>query len=118
MLNRQISAKKAWARLSERAESGEKFGFIACLGLLYKAGILTGAQVVEQLEASHISREDLAKFDAQRANSAESGQVRCAEWLGRVQEAGESPENHTSRDATASPAPCAREDVRLLPLRP
>ena len=61
-MNRRLSAKRAWARLSERAECAEKFGFIACLGLLYKAGRLTRAQVVERLNESHITRADLTRF--------------------------------------------------------
>jgi hypothetical protein len=59
---RHISAKKSWARLQERAEHGEKFGFIACLGLLYKSGQLTRQQVLERLNEAHITREDLQKF--------------------------------------------------------
>ncbi len=59
---RHVSAKKAWARLSDRAERGEKFGFIACLGVLYKAGSLTRSQVVEHFNRAHITREDLQKF--------------------------------------------------------
>lgn len=62
---KQVSAKKAWAALSERARLGEKFGFIACLGLLYKSGRLTKAQVLEYLNQERISREDLRKFRAQ-----------------------------------------------------
>jgi hypothetical protein len=89
MLNRQISAKKAWARLSERAECGEKFGFIACLGLLYKGGILTRAQVVAELNSARITRDDLRKFDAQRRDPAQSGQV-CSAKL-PVNEARTSP---------------------------
>jgi hypothetical protein len=61
-MSRQVSAKRAWARLSERAECGEKFGFIGCLALLYKCGILTRPQVVEKLNESRISRADLEKF--------------------------------------------------------
>ena len=61
-MDRRLSAKKAWARLSERAECGEKFGFIACLGLLYRAGHLTRAQVVDKLNESHVTRADLARF--------------------------------------------------------
>ena len=61
-MNRQISAKCAWARLSERAECAEKFGFIACLALLYKTNTLTRAQVVDRLNEAHITREDLIKF--------------------------------------------------------
>lgn len=71
MLDRKISAKKAWARLSERAESGEKFGFIAALGILYKSGILTRAQVVEHLNAARITREDLKRFREQTNCSAQ-----------------------------------------------
>ena len=61
-MNRRLSAKRAWARLSERAECGERFGFIACLALLYKTGCLTRAQVVDRLNEAHITREDLEKF--------------------------------------------------------
>ena len=61
-LRKQITAKKAWARLSERAESGETFGFIACLSLLYKTTILSRAQVIEQLNLAHVTRDDLRKF--------------------------------------------------------
>ena len=38
------------------------FGFIACIALLYKAGQITRAQVVEKLNESHISRADLVRF--------------------------------------------------------
>jgi hypothetical protein len=65
MLHRQISAKKAWARLSERAECGEKFGFISALGLCYKAGILSRGQVVELLNSVQINRDDLRRFREQ-----------------------------------------------------
>lgn len=62
---RHGSAKKQWARLQDRAERGEKFGFIACLGVLYKAGKLTRAEVLEKLKESHITRDDLRKFREQ-----------------------------------------------------
>jgi|ERR1035437_4077659 hypothetical protein len=61
-LRKQITAKKAWARLSERAESGETFGFIAALSLLYKSGVLKRGQVTEQLNLAHVTRDDLRKF--------------------------------------------------------
>jgi hypothetical protein len=118
MLNRQISAKKAWARLSERAECGEKFGFIACLGLLYKGGILTRAQVIEELNSARITRDDLRKFDAQRRDPAQSGQVRREIGPNFVSKAGESAQICASSNPTASPAPHASADVFCLPLRP
>jgi hypothetical protein len=59
---KQLSAKKAWSRLSERARLGEKFGFIGCLGLLYKSGALTREQVVKHLNEGKITREDLQRF--------------------------------------------------------
>ena len=62
MTERHISAKKAWARMSERAMHGEKFGFIAALALLHKTGVLTRKQVVEQLNAGQITRVDLERF--------------------------------------------------------
>ena len=65
MESRFISAKKAWARLSERAERGEKFGFIACLGLLYKSGVLTRDQVLERLNEARITADDCRKFREQ-----------------------------------------------------
>jgi hypothetical protein len=61
-MNRRLSAKRAWARFREGAEYGEKFGFIACIALLYKAGHLTRAQVVDRLNEPHITRDDLIKF--------------------------------------------------------
>jgi hypothetical protein len=61
-LRKQITAKKAWARLSERAESGETFGFIAALSLLYKSGVLNRGQVTEQLNLARVTRDDLRKF--------------------------------------------------------
>lgn len=51
--------------MQERAEHGEKFGFIAAMGIMYKAGFLTRAQVLEQLKQNHITREDLQKFREQ-----------------------------------------------------
>lgn len=59
---RHTSAKKAWSKLQERAERGEKFGFIACLGLMYKSGHLTRQQVLDRLREGQITREDLRKF--------------------------------------------------------
>ena len=61
-LRKQVTAKKAWARLSERAESGETFGFIAALSLLYKSGVLNRGQVTEQLNLARVTRDDLRKF--------------------------------------------------------
>ena len=61
-LRKQITAKKVWAQLSERAESGETFGYVACLGFLYKMGVLTREQVLEQLNLAHVTRDDLRKF--------------------------------------------------------
>ena len=59
---RHITAKKAWARMEERAKLGETFGFIACLGLLYKAGTLTRADVLQRLREANITKDDLRKF--------------------------------------------------------
>jgi hypothetical protein len=72
MLTRNISAKKAWDRLSKRAESGEKFGFIACLGILYKSGVLSRGQVVEQLNRARITRQDLKRFREQTGCNVQS----------------------------------------------
>ena len=69
MAARHISAQKAWDRLSERAEHGETFGFIACLGVVYKAGVITRAQVLDALNAAHVTREDLRKFSEFRVQS-------------------------------------------------
>ena len=56
-MDRRLSAKKAWARLRERAECGEKFGFMACIALLYKAGHLTTRAGRRQIErVAHHSR--------------------------------------------------------------
>jgi hypothetical protein len=62
MLNRQISAKRAWSRMTERAEFGERFGFIACLSLLYKNGLVTRAQIVAALNEAQVTRDDLRRF--------------------------------------------------------
>ena len=62
MLAKQISAKRAWADLSERARLGYAFGFISCLGLLYKSGGITKSEVVEKLVEAGISKDDLVKF--------------------------------------------------------
>ena len=59
---KQVSAKKAWANLAEKARLGQKFGFIACLGLLYKAGKLSRGEVLEALKDGHVTRQDLASF--------------------------------------------------------
>ena len=68
---RHVSAKRAWARLQERADYGERFGFIACLKLLYKTGALTREQLVKKVNEYHITREDLQKFDEHtRAHSS------------------------------------------------
>ena|ERR1039458_9853605 len=76
-LRKQVTAKKAWARLSERAESGETFGFIAALSLLYKSGVLNRGQVTEQLNLAHVTREDLRKFreHTNTGSSHQSGPV-------------------------------------------
>jgi hypothetical protein len=63
---KQLSAKKAWSRLSERARLGEKFGFIGCLGLLYKSGQLDKIQAAKFLNEAGVTREDLKKFREQR----------------------------------------------------
>jgi hypothetical protein len=76
---KQLSAKKAWGALSERARFGENFGFIACLALLYKlyklykANLLTKSQVTELLNAQGITREDLQKFREQRLLDLRTG---------------------------------------------
>ena len=70
---KQLSAKKAWGALSERARFGENFGFIACLALLYKAHLLTKSQVTELLNAQGITREDLQKFREQRLLDLRTG---------------------------------------------
>lgn len=59
---KQVSAKQAWAEMTERARQGEKFGFIACLGLLYKSGKITRAEVLQLLREAHVQREDCRKF--------------------------------------------------------
>jgi hypothetical protein len=117
---RHISAKRAWARISERAEHGEKFGFIACLGILYKGGLLTRGQVLERLKEARITRADLEKFREHighsRDSGSESGQV-CGE-LGNGLVS-------NSRESARSPAtesvgkePHAFKNVFELPLRP
>ena len=63
---KQLSAKKAWAQLNERARLGDRFAKIAMLGLLLKSGHLTRAQVLEQLIAAGVTQEDLRKFRTQR----------------------------------------------------
>jgi hypothetical protein len=65
-LQKSISAKKAWAALSEKARLGEKFGFIACLGLLYKSGIVNRQQVIDNLNAASVTPDDLRKFRERR----------------------------------------------------
>jgi hypothetical protein len=62
MLNKQITAKRAWADLSERARLGYKFGFISCLGLLYKSGEISRAEVIEKMLEAGISPDDCARF--------------------------------------------------------
>ena len=69
---KQLSAKKAWARLSERVRSGETFGFISCLALLYKGGLLSKAELVEQLNAAGITKDDLKRFRERRQIPADS----------------------------------------------
>jgi len=63
---KQLSAKRAWAELNERARLGEKFGFIACLGLLYKSGQLSREQVVSRLNEARVTRDDLKRFRERR----------------------------------------------------
>ena len=67
MLQKQISAKRAWSDLSDRARLGEKFSFIACLGLLMLSGELTRSEVVDKLNAAGITREDLIQFRQHKA---------------------------------------------------
>ena len=59
---KQVSAKKAWANLAEKARLGPKFGFIACLGLLYKAGVISRDQVLKFLRDAHVNQADLRRF--------------------------------------------------------
>jgi hypothetical protein len=60
--NRHISAKRAFARVSERAEHGEKFGFIAAFQLLVRSGVLTREQVAQFMNDARITRDDLERF--------------------------------------------------------
>jgi hypothetical protein len=62
MTKRHISAKRAWAQLSERAERGEKLGFIAALQLLFQCGMISRPQMIEKLNEARITRDDLAIF--------------------------------------------------------
>lgn len=75
--HRYILAKKAWAKLQERADYGERFGIIACLKLLYKTGDLTRDQVVEKANEYHITREDLKKFDEHTKEPQCTSTSRC-----------------------------------------
>jgi hypothetical protein len=122
MSERHISAKKAWAQISERAQLGEKFGFIACLGILYKGGFLSRGQVLEQLKIAKISRDDLVKF-REHSGDRQSGQVRAgAESTGGVWNSGEktglSHQKSAAKSGNTSLSPNAAENVLRLPLRP
>lgn len=44
---------------------GLVFVIALCIGVLYKAGKLTRAEVLEKLKESHITRDDLRKFREQ-----------------------------------------------------
>ena len=66
---RQLTAKRAWGQLSERARLGEKFGAIALMGLLLKTGLLSRTQVIEKLTEFGVTREDLRKFREHAAHS-------------------------------------------------
>lgn len=64
MLYKQLTAKR-WAK-----EQGEKlwrvkFRLIALTGLMYKGGMLTKTEVVEQLNDGGITKEDLQRFRAE-----------------------------------------------------
>jgi hypothetical protein len=118
MSYKHISAKRAWARISERAQLGEKFGYIACLGILYKSGFLTRAQVVERLNEGKICRADLVKFREHSSNS-QSGPV--CEGSGPQFVRNSQPKTHDQLEEIggngASP-PETRSNVYELPLRP
>lgn len=58
--------------MEERAQHGEAFGFIAAIGLLYKAGTLSRERVKELFVENHITREDLQKFKKQTEPMNES----------------------------------------------
>ncbi len=64
---KQLSAKKAFALVTERARRAENFALIATLGLLYKSGQLTRDQVVDKLNEARVTRDDLRKFREQLA---------------------------------------------------
>lgn len=73
--DKQLTAKKAWGQLSERARLGEKFGQIAMLGLLYKSGKISRQEVIEALNLAGVTREDLKRFREQRfGDLAEPGE--------------------------------------------
>jgi hypothetical protein len=118
--SRHISAKKAWARISERAECGEKFGFIACLGILYKGGFLTRGVVLDRLKEARITRADLVKFREHtvhnRDSNPESGQVRRELEPGRVSDSVES-DRQPATEAFGKQSQ-AFKNVLELPLRP
>ena len=117
--NRHISAKKAWARLSERAQLGEKFGFIACLGILYKAGMLSRGEVLKRLNEARVTRADLVKFREQSGNR-QSGPV-CegigADRLRRTGAEARMPHQESAKADAGLPKD-AGAHVLELPLRP
>jgi hypothetical protein len=63
---KQLSAKKAWSKLNERARPGEKFGKIAMVGLMFKSGFLSKPETVKLLNEAGVTRQDLQKFREQR----------------------------------------------------
>jgi hypothetical protein len=64
--DKQLSAKKAWGALNERARLGEKFGAISLVGLMIAGGYLTKPEAAKLLNEAGVTLDDIQKFDAQR----------------------------------------------------
>jgi hypothetical protein len=118
MSNKHISAKKAWARISERAQLGEKFGFIACLGILYKGGFITRGDVVARLNDARITRGDLVKFREHtgQAGDPQPGSVHRAIGPDHVPASREQANAQSREPATKQQM--SHQNVLELPLRP
>jgi len=59
---RHISAKRAWAEMSERARLGHALGFIDAIGLLFSQGLISRAQVIELFRSRDITKADLIAY--------------------------------------------------------
>lgn len=59
---RRVTCKTAWAKLSTHARLGEKFGWIACVSLMYKLGWFPDRKTALDHLYREVTPDDLDEF--------------------------------------------------------